>query len=289
MATIALRVQDPSSGILRFHDRFTWIAAIQIGQAFAMIVVAWILWYQEASLPAYLIATAIVPICAAGALFVLASRIVRPVRPTRAVLREVLFFSIPVGLSGTIGAFRQRGLVLLLGLLSGPAAVGIYSVADRIASVMGMAHATFFQASFREVQTYRPLSRFVLFTGLAGLFLSIAALAVVVLFGKWMLEIAAGAEFLPAYWPLVLLVAAYAMPMAGVGIRAAIIVHVGPKLMLLCNVIAILSFSAAPLLLVREGAVGAAIVSLLFEGIWFAVAVFIFVRGILVPATSGGN
>jgi hypothetical protein len=128
-----------------------------------------------------------------------------------------------------------------------------------------------------------------LVTGVVGLLVSFVALTVVTVFGEWLLERAAGPEFRSAYWPLVLLVAAFALPMAGLGIRAAIIVHIGPKFMLACNVLAMLSFSAAPLLLVKEGAIGAAILSLLFDGIWLIAAMFVFIRWILIPEINGCN
>lgn len=276
MASIALRVQDPAVGLLRLRNKYETIAGVQIAQAITTAIVAYLLWRQGAGLEAYVLWTAAISAAGSLALVGFALREVRPVVPSRAILLEVFRFAVPANLSGTIGTVRQNGIFLLLGLFGGPAAVGIYAVAERVSSVLGMLNTTIHHAIFREIASNtRHLARVV-----GGISFAIGILAAVVcgILGKDLIRLAAGPEFELAFAPLLILILAHSFSLAGVGMRAATIVLEGPVAMLRCNARAALSLIVAPALIMFLGASGGAYSALFYEVVWLALIWFRFSR-----------
>lgn len=276
MASIALRIQDPAVGLLRSKDRFGTIAAVQIVQALAMAAIAYFLWRQAADLGAYILWTAAIGVAGSLSLVAFALTDTKPILPSKAVLFEVFRFAIPANLSGTIGTVRQNGIFLLLGFVSGPAAVGIYAVAERVSSVLGMLNTTIHHAIFREISS--DTRRLASVTGGMGFALAVAAAAVCAIFGRDIIRLAAGADFELAFVPLLILIFAHGFSLAGVGMRAATIVLDGPMAMLKCNARAALSLIVAPALIMFLGAPGGALSALVYEMVWLAIISLHFFR-----------
>ncbi|MEE4154630.1 MAG: oligosaccharide flippase family protein [Erythrobacter sp.] len=278
LATLIMRIPDPATGILRLRNAFAFIALVRSLVATASLIAALALWHYSAPLEAYIVVAGLIQAVSAGILLARGIQQCKPSWPTRPELREVLFYSLSTGGSGAIGAIRARGVVLLLNLLADPAAVGLYSLADRITSVMQMVYRAGFEAIFGEMaNAARPLDLIVRF-GLASLVVACLAYGFAVLFGERLIILAAGERFAPASAIFNLLVLAASASLVTLGLRAWIIVEIGPRAMLFCNSIALLSFLAAPWLISSQAETGAGLFQIAFELVWVAAALSILVR-----------
>ena len=278
MATLCLRIPDPFIGVLRKHDHFRFIAAARTNVAVLTVIIAAALWFAEAGLVAYVVTAALVRLAFVALLMWRAWPISPPERPTRQDIGEFVRFSIPTGLSGAVGSIKDRGIVVLLTAFADSSAVGLYAVADRIANVMQMAYRALYEAVFREMPGARDPLRLIGGIGLAGLGLAAPVLVFAYFFGADLVRIAAGPAFIGASGPLLVLLAVTTASMATLGMRAWVIVKIGPKSMLMCNTIALSALAAAPYFIGQWGAVGAAYTLLLFEAIWTLATLVLLVR-----------
>ncbi len=273
-----LRTSDPLTGILRKHDRFDYLAIVRSGAGAVTLLVAAVFWHVAAPIEAYLIAFALVFVGTNAVLLAKVWQLCVPERPARGETLEVLKFCLPTGLSGAVGAVRQRGMIVLLGALAGSSMVGIYAVADRIASLMQMLYRAAFEAVFREMPTAPNPLRLAGVIAAFGLFTSLAALAAVYWLGVPIIELVAGPEFVPAAATLNWLVLAICLSLTTLGMRALTIVKIGPGAMLKCNLFALIALLAAPWMIGQHGAVGAAMIQVLFEILWIGAVLLVMLR-----------
>lgn len=274
MLSIAFRLQDPALGLLRLRNRFATIAAIEVAQSLASTILAFVLWKSHAELQSYVLAAAAVSVSTNVLTVAIACADTAPQFPARRILRDVLAFAIPAGASSTIGTLRQSGIVPLLGLMSGPLAVGVFAVAERFGSVLVLLNGVITQAVFREIKEHVRLLVFL--TGAVGL---IAAALFGLLFavaGSTIISLATGPHFQAALPVLLILIAAHAVSLACVGFRAAVIVNTGPAAMFRCDAGAAFTLLLAPLLIAWAGAAGAAISYLVYEIAWLLIAMSMF-------------
>lgn len=276
IATLIVRFPDPVTGLLRRHDRFGLIAFVQALAAFLAAIAAMTFWYFNAELYLYFLSAAAIAILNFAILLGATLRHCRPVMPSSSALREVLAFAVPTSLSGAIGALRVRGIVLMLAAISGAAATGLYAVAERIGSVMQMAYRALFEAVFREMSDAEKPVILALGVGAGGLLLSIVATIGAYLLGDFVVTIVAGPDFITSAQVLVLLIVASGVTLTFMGLRALIIVKLGPKAMLACNAISALTLLAAPVLIAEYGVLGAAYTHILFEVTWIVPATLVF-------------
>ncbi len=272
------RTSDPLTGILRKYDRFDCLAFVRSGSAAITFLVAAVFWYAAAPIDAYLIAFALVFVGTNAVLLAKGWQLCVPERPARGEVLEVLKFCLPTGLSGAVGAVRQRGIVVLLGAVAGNSMVGIYAVADRIASIMQMLYRAAFEAVFREMPTTSNPLRLAGVIAAFGLFTSAAALAAVYWLGVPIIELVAGPEFVPAAATLHWLVLAICLSLMTLGMRALTIVRIGPGAMLKCNLFALTALLAAPWMIGQHGAVGAAMIQVVFEVLWIGAVLLVMLR-----------
>ncbi|MEP3052419.1 MAG: oligosaccharide flippase family protein [Erythrobacter sp.] len=278
IGTQVLRISDPLIGLLRKHDHFGFIALARSLTALATFVMAAVYWYLAVAIELYLLTFATLQIGHSALLAIKCSMVARPKKPHRQDVKDVLKFCIPTGLSGAIGAIRQRGLYVLLGATAGVGAVGIYAVADRIAALAQMGYRAIFEAVFREMPTAKRPRKLAL--GIAAIAAPVAVLllAATYFLGGPIVEGVAGAEFTGAAPVLTLLVGAIAITIVTLGLRAWLIVKIGPTASLGCNVFAMLALLAAPSLISGHGVAGAAITQILFEALWCIALVFVIIR-----------
>lgn len=130
-------------GTLRLYNAFGQVVAVNTAQALMLVISAGIMLYYKAPLTAYLVAIPLIAAAASIAMILLAWRKLRSNRngsqtywPDRATRRQFLGFAFGVSASGTLSAFRQRGEVLVVGAILGPAAAAFFGVAYRIASLI---------------------------------------------------------------------------------------------------------------------------------------------------------
>lgn len=207
-------------GTLQLYDRFGQVVAVNTLQAVLLLASAAVLFYLSAPLTAYLIAIpAINSLCWVLLIALGLRRILQQIPgprrywPAATERRAFLSFAFGVSASSSLSAFRQRGEVLLVGAILGPAAAALFGVAYRLAAVI-----TRFAESAR-ISVYPEFSRMVAqkafpealglarkltrWTGLASLLI----IASVVAFGTEALTVLFGAEFAKAYPNLILLAA----------------------------------------------------------------------------------
>ncbi len=268
MATLALRLSEPFIGLLRKYDEFNYIAYVRSLLAGLGVLTAAVLWYTDAPIAYYLVAAALVQLVQPLALYARTRRLCAPARPTGSDVKEVLKFSTSSGISGALGAIRQRGLVILLSVIAGAGAVGLYTVADRIASVMQMAFRAIFEAVFREMPSLENPWKLIGTLGAGGAFLSVIAVLAAYLLGDWVIALAAGEDFRAAAPALTILVAAYCLSICTLGLRAWVITKIGPAAMLACNAFAILSLVLGIVLISTYASTGAAMTQVVFEILW---------------------
>ncbi len=272
------RVSDPLTGILRKHDHFGFLAFVRSSTAAVTFLMAVTFWYLAAPISAYLVSFALIYLANNAILFAKTMQICWPTRPADGEIWEVFAFSLPTGLSGAIGSIRQRGIIVLLGLVSGSGAVGMYSVADRIASLLQMAYRAVFEAVFREMPTLSRPFRLVGGIALAATVFSCVVLAATYWLGLPLITFVAGSEFAPAAPTLILLVAAVCISLITLGIRAWTIVKIGPRAMLGCNVFALLGLACAPYLIGTFGVAGAGVTQIVFEALWVFALLVVLMR-----------
>ncbi|MEP0391108.1 MAG: oligosaccharide flippase family protein [Erythrobacter sp.] len=278
LSTLLIRLPDPALGVLRWHNKFGFIAVVRSTIALASMAVVTALWWIDASLEVYIISAGILYGISSIALNIEAVHSCTPKWPRKASIRRVLSFSLPAGGSGAVGTLRARGVVLLLDAFAGSAAVGLYTVADRIASVMQLFYRAAFEAIFAELSKFDRRSGIILRFS-AGLFvLSIAAWISAELLGGWVVAIIAGPEFKLAAEVLVWLVIVAGVNLVTMGARAWVVLKLGPQTMLIANLISLLAMVIAPWLIIRSGAIGAATVLLLFEAIWIIAITALIMR-----------
>jgi O-antigen/teichoic acid export membrane protein len=296
MATLATRLADAPAGLLRLFDRFTLLTAVRVGEAAAQCLAAAALFTLSAPLAAYVLSFAAVAVATNILLIVCALRVatlagisltVRRIDKTWAsTLCEFWTFSWVLNLASTIHVVREQAPVLLVGALLGPAPVGLYHVAERIAAVLGMVMWSAHEALYPEVarlatslRRRADLQWFALRMGVIGGGIGLAALLGTLVFGEVMLTIVGGPGYGQAYWTLLMLIGGYCFPMAGVGLRSAIIVTAGPMKILKANLVPFLPFAllVAPAIL-QFGIAGVAAAQILFHVLWLRIIISEFRR-----------
>lgn len=205
-------------GTLRLYGRFGQVVAVNTLQALLLLASAAVLYHLSAPLTAYFVAIPVITAFCSVLLILLGLRRIlqqipgsRHYWPSAVERRTFLSFAFGVSASATLNAFRQRGEVLLVGVILGPAAAALFGVTYRLAALI-----TRFAQSAR-ISVYPEFSKMVAqnafpealalakkltrWTGLAGL----AIIAAVVVAGGQALALLFGTEFAAAYPNLVLL------------------------------------------------------------------------------------
>ncbi len=277
-----IRLSDPLTGVLRKFDHFGFLALVRSVTGCATFLVAIWFWSISAPLTAYLAAFALIYVANNAFLLRKVVQVCCPERPNRDEVFEVLSFCIPTGLSGAIGAIRQRGIVVLLGGIAGAGAVGFYAVADRIAALLQMLYRAMFEAVFKEMPASENRRFLVAAVAGAAFIFSCGALTAVYYLGPPVIIWVAGEAFAPSADVLTILVSAICLSLITLGLRAWVIVRIGPRVMLWCNVFALSALLAAPVLISHYGAVGAALTQIAFEALWLIAITAVLIKKAIV-------
>ncbi|MGH1579299.1 lipopolysaccharide biosynthesis protein [Planktotalea sp.] len=189
-AGMLLSGRGTSIGALRLLGAFGWAVTIDVLQAVLLLVNAALLFAIGASLSAYLIT--IPTITAAASVLVLLGAWIKikaqddnkkNPRFDRVARRKFLTFALGVSASGTLNAVRQRGEILIVGAILGPAAAALFGVAYRVSELFSRFAET------ARVSIFPEFSRLVA----AGQFSQ--AMAIANKISKWATVIAAAAFF----------------------------------------------------------------------------------------------
>ncbi len=125
--------------------------------------------------------------------------------------RRWLSSTLPLAFIGGMALINQRTSILILGLFVNSAQVGVYRVADQMASLaslgllaINMVVAPQF-AHLYTVGNKARMQRLATFSARVALFLTLPVVAIFLLFGEPLLKIVFGMDFVPAYAPLSIL------------------------------------------------------------------------------------
>lgn len=290
MATLVTRIADAPSGLMRLFDRFGLLTTLRAGEAAGQCLAAAILYVLGAPLGAYVLSFAGVAMATNIAIITCALNVAAQAGAAPEVrgLREAWTntwraywtFSWTLNIASTVNTVRQRAPVLLIGALLGPAAVGVYHVAERIVGGLLVTTASLHHALYPEAARLATGGRradlewFVQRIGFLCGAIGIAAVLAALVLGHIIVLIVGGPGYGQAYWPLVLLTASYGFRITGIGLHSVILVTAGPGIVLKAHLLPFLIL--VPVLIVatlQVGISGAASAQILYEALWFAIMV----------------
>ena len=260
-------IRSTPTGILRLHDRFRRAASADAATSIIRVIGAAIVVFAAPSIPAFLLVWGLAELGTAAIYWWLAAR-TQPVLLSHASLSrlpsresEAWRFAIGTSLSGTLAISSRQVLVLLVGALGGAALAGIYRVAAQLGEGLLKLGQALLRATYPELVRSRQaagdiakrIGRIAICTGLSALLLALVA-------GQWVITLIAGANFLPAYVPMLLLTAAAALELAGASLEALLLARGhAMRNFALRAVPTLLVFAALPWLIASLGATGAAL------------------------------
>ncbi|MFB0610959.1 lipopolysaccharide biosynthesis protein [Aurantiacibacter poecillastricola] len=262
-----LAIRSTPTGLLRLHDRYARAAAADATTSIMRAIGAAIVAILAPSITAFLVVWSIAELATAAMYWSMAAR-TEPVHWRRFSLLRVprlqessWSFVIGTSLTGMLTIASRQLLVLLVGALGGAALAGIYRVAAQLGEGLLKLAQALLRALYPELvrnpkQAKRltsAITRIAVATGLAAV--ALAALA-----GDWLILVIAGEEFLPAYWPMIILAGAAAFELAGASLEALLVAH-GRAIanFILRAVPTLASIAALPWLVEWQGTTGAAL------------------------------
>ncbi len=234
-----LSIRSTPMGVLRLFDRFG-IGALADGvKAAARLVGALVAVRLGASLTGFLLAWGAAEIATALAYWVLALRVAGPglargpgrLRGIGRVPGEhpgLLRFTTVTNLGATLGTVGKQLPVLLVGLVAGPAAAGGYRLAHQLGQSLARVSDMLARSAYAELNRAShsgdPAGLPLLLRGTSRIALvgGAAIVLILLLAGEPALVLVAGPDYAPAYPLLVLLGAAAALDLGGVGFEPAL-------------------------------------------------------------------
>jgi O-antigen/teichoic acid export membrane protein len=290
-----------SIGALRLTERFGLVSVLGVITAMALLVNALLLAALRAPLDTYVVTiAAITTIGGLATILVAAARLEGLVRRpqeergepvTRLNRKAVLRFALATSASGAIMGLGQRGEVLIISSILGPAAAGLYGVAFRVAALASRIGDVGRQAAYPEIAMAAgrgdpDLARSITLkaTGAAAL-VAIPLFIGLLMFGGTLLVVAFGEQYEPAYPSLVWLGGATCLYACGFALGPYVQIVYGAGRYLWLTILSFAGFLlgavAGPLLF---GLAGAGIGRLILMAILFSLLLVAAIR--LAPAVS---
>ena len=285
-ASLLLSGSGTSVGALRVLDRFSVVVAINVASAALLLINAAILWAVSAPLWVYLVSIPVIN----GAMSLLlilsgyrrtaqvAAGISNKFRNAPLDRRSFLRFALGVSATGTLNTVRQRGEILIVGALIGPAASALYGVAYRVATLISRVAEAGRQSVYPELAKMVSDGKFLEAVALAfrllrlGLFVAVPGIAIIFLFGGDILQLLFGEKFKAAAPNLLLLGISTGLYATFFAVGPLIQLQLGTGRFFILNLAAFLVFlplaALGPWLLGQPGAgLGAAAFSVLLAGL----------------------
>lgn len=281
---LLLTIRSAAVGILRLHDRFRVGAAADAVTPIARCLGAVAAVMAGATVTGFLIAWAAAEIATAMAYWMAAYRtdpsFVGPVSDVRDVPRShpgFAHFVLTVNLNATLNTGSKQLLIVLVGVIAGPAAAGAYRLAFQLSQALTRLADMFSRAIFPEyarantgkspealAQLYRQATRLTLVTG------AIICVLAPIASGP-ILALVGGRAFADAYGILVLLSIATALEVMSVAFEPVLLGVGRTREILRTRLLAtLLLFLVAGLALPRFGGIAAAGATLLASAVALA-------------------
>jgi O-antigen/teichoic acid export membrane protein len=218
-------IYESATGLLQIFDRFRVIAVISVIQSAVTLTLVVIAFFANFGLIAVMFAYMIGKIV--GALAISAAALVEahrnwgsgwwrtPVGLLKSEMRSLLTFAFSTNLSSTISLVAKDSEVLWVSGFLGTQPAGYYKTALALTGLIQLPVSPLPKATFPELT--REIARknwenvrYVLRQGtrLAALY-SAPMMVFLMVFGKWVIYLTYGVEFLPSYEPLVVLLIGY--------------------------------------------------------------------------------
>lgn len=216
---------ESASGILQIFDRFRVMAIATVTQSALTLILIVIIFLIQGDLMMVILAYMVGKITYSLSISIMALIEARkvwgagwwrtPISVLQTERRSLLTFAFSTNLSSTISLVAKDSEVLWVSAFLGPTQAGYYKTAMAITNLLQLPVSPLPKATFPELA--REIARrnwdnvrYVLRQGsrLAALY-SVPVTLGLVIFGKWVLSITYGPEYLPAYPALVILLCGY--------------------------------------------------------------------------------
>jgi O-antigen/teichoic acid export membrane protein len=222
---LANSIFESASGLLQIFDRFKVIASINIAQSALTLVLVVLAFIFKSGLVAVVLAYMSGKVF--GSLAISASALLEarrnwgsgwgrvPMRLLVSEMKSLLTFAISTNLSSTISLIAKDSEVLWVSALLGTQSAGYYKTALALSGIIQLPVSPLPKATFPELT--REIARrnwanvmYILRQGsrLAAAY-SIPVTIGLIILGKWVIQITYGPAFLPAYEPLMILLAGF--------------------------------------------------------------------------------
>ena len=273
---LLLTTRSTAVGILRLHDKFNIGAAADAVTPIARFLGAIVAVLHGATVTGFLVAWGVAEIATALVYWIAAWRTDRSILGSLGGVAGVPaehpglgYFAWTVNLNSTLQQGSKQLLIVFVGVVGGPAAAGVYRLAFQLSQALTRLADMFSRAIFPEFtrahaaaepgefgRLFRQASRLTLATGIV---ICIAA----PILGWPILALVGGKAFAGAYPILVLLSIATALEVMGVGFEPVLLGTGRTREIVRVRIVAVvLLFAIAAASLVRYGALGAAVASL---------------------------
>ncbi|MBM3145964.1 MAG: hypothetical protein FJ010_13550 [Chloroflexi bacterium] len=218
-------IYESASGLLQILDRFRVIATATAAQSAMILALTVIIFFAKGGLTAIVLAYMIGKIVYSLSVTIAALIEARrawgagwwrtPLSLLKDERRDLLAFAFSTNLSSTISLVAKDSEVLWVSAFIGPIQAGYYKTALAITNLLQLPVSPLPTATFPELT--REIARrnwdnvrYVLRQGsrLAAIY-SVPVTLVLIIFGKWLIGVSYGPEYLPAYAPLVILLIGY--------------------------------------------------------------------------------
>ncbi len=267
-------IRSMPTGILRLRDRFSLAAYADSLVPVMRLVGAVFVAHFFPSVKGFLYAWMVAELVTAIAYWVIVARtedlgaIMRAKAPVRTMLAEnpgMLRFAASTNLNATLSLSTKQLPLLLVGGAVGTRAAGAFRLAAQLAQAMAKLSQLFTRAAFpevvRAVRNASPgtINRMLAVTALASSGAALVILALVALFGQWLLTVIGGPDFSGAFPVLMWLAGAGCLDLATVGFEPVLMaLHRSGTALAIRLATAGVMVAASLLLMAEHGAAGAA-------------------------------
>ncbi len=225
LIVLANLMAESSTGLLQFYDRFRYIGILFVGQSLVTFCLILVIYFADGGFLGVLLAYVVGKTFGALGLSIAAVKEANRqwnrgwwrvnINVIRPVARDLLSFAVSTNISATINLVNKDGDLLWVSLLRGPLEAGYYRLAMSLINIVQMPVSPLPQTTYpelsREVASKNWNNfRQILQQGsrLAGSYTSVAVIFLIV-FGKPLIARLYGADYLPAYPALVILMVGF--------------------------------------------------------------------------------
>ena len=297
VSTLFLRISGAPIGILRFEGKFKWQALLQVYESLLRLAISIHLSVQQANLSSYLIFFACIAVLRQISQWVIAVTAWRrsEILPctlnwqdaSASVSSEFKKFSISTWVHSSSNVIRQNADIFVLSAFGFGGAVGYYAIAQRASGLLARAADAARYSIFPEITKLsgkysEEQAKLILIKSIPYIsIVLIMPFLVALIFSKQLILLILGAEYLPVREPLLLLVVAQSIYLAGFAIGPLVQTIVSPTAILGMTIPAF-SISMIVMLCIIPffGLNGAGISQIIFNAIWFSIGIVLILRNL---------